>query len=155
MMNLLYGTLIKLYLSLLLIDIIVFGLKRRIRLQNKDIKQRFEDINKSGNFVCTDLELCEFIRNGCVVQIGNKFIDRSGKLINIDVIEDNNYRLTINLSSLIAQANELCEKHKCNKIYCMTAKLFDRYYKLGFIVQKGDVYYYRYYENELWLINIV
>ena len=117
--------------------------------------EKFKDLKKDNIIECTQNDLDEFIMYGLLFKTGNNYITRDKQTININLIEPKQYKFNINLSSLIDQCNELSSKYKIKRIYCMTSRCYNTYKEKGYIVTINNIDYYRIFDKELWLVNIL
>lgn len=73
----------------------------------------------------------------------------------MNIIEDLDYKLNINLSNLISQCEQKSKETKVKRIYCMTENCYNNYKQAGYIINKNNNEYYRYFNNEDWLVYIL
>lgn len=124
-------------------------------MYNKLVRERFKEIVDSDNKVCTELELQDFIKEGLIKEINGKLYSKNGIKYDIDVIYNSNHSFNINLSGLISQCEKLAKEFNTNKIYCMTKKTYNKYLDKGYIINIKGKDYYRLFENEFWLVNMI
>ncbi len=124
-------------------------------MYNKVVRDRFKEIIDSDNKVCTEVELQDFIKEGLIKEINGKLYSKNGIKYDIDIVYNNKYSMNINLSGLISQCEQLAKEFSTNKIYCMTKKTYDRYMQNGYIINMRGKDYYRYFDNEFWLVNMI
>lgn len=135
---------------------VISGLRGRlVKLNGKEIEQRFNQLLNNKKFTCTADEFDLFVNYGLLIKSGKKYVTRNNSKVNLDVIETKTYNMTINLSNIISNCEVLCKNANMKRIYCMTKELYNKYEKLGLILVKGDNIYYRLFENELWLVYII
>ena len=135
---------------------VISGLRGRlVKLNGKEIEQRFNQLLNNKKFTCTADEFDLFVNYGLLIKSGKKYVTRNNSKVNLDVIETKTYNMTINLSNIISNCEVLCKNANIKRIYCMTKELYNKYEKLGLILVKGDNIYYRLFENELWLVYII
>lgn len=135
---------------------VISGLRGRlVKLNGKEIEQRFNQLLNNKKFTCTADEFDLFVNYGLLIKSGKKYVTRNNSKVNLDVIETKTYNMTINLSNIISNCEVLCKNANMKRIYCMTNELYNKYEKLGLILVKGDNIYYRLFENELWLVYII
>ena len=124
-------------------------------MNSKDIRQRFEEINKDNKIICTNEELENFILSGLILQSGKKYITKNNKKLNISILENPEYNLNIDLRKLIKYCEDQSKENKIKRVYCMSKKLYNIYKSQGLIITKDSKDYYRLYESELWLVCIL
>lgn len=135
---------------------VISGLRGRlVKLNGKEIEQRFNQLLSNKKFTCTADEFDLFVNYGLLIKSGKKYVTRNNSKVNLDIIESKTYNMTINLSNIISNCEVLCKNANIKRIYCMTKELYNKYEKLGLILVKGDNIYYRLFENELWLVYII
>lgn len=135
---------------------VISGLRGRlVKLNGKEIEQRFNQLLNNKKFTCTADEFDLFVNYGLLIKSGKKYVTRNNSKVNLDVIETKTYNMTINLSNIISNCEVLCKNANMKRIYCMTKELYDKYDKLGLILVKDNNVYYRLFENELWLVYII
>ena len=81
------GMLIKWLHNQQLIDIIAFGLKGETNLKSKDVEERFNDIINADKFICTEEEFNNFQNYGYILSVGDRYLTKMGKVLNIDIIK--------------------------------------------------------------------
>ena len=124
-------------------------------MYNKLVKERFKEIVESENKVCTELELQDFIKVGLIKEINGKLYSKNGIKYDIDIIYNDKHNMNINLSKLLNQCEQLAREFNTNKIYCMTKKTYNNYMEKGYIVNIKGNDYYKFFENEFWLVNMI
>lgn len=124
-------------------------------MTSKDVLGRFNSVLNKGNINCTQSELDSFIGYGILLQSNNRYLDRSGNEINVNVIVQKENRFNINLSNLLCYSSSLLKESNTNKLYYMTQHTFNKYKTLGYVIEKGNKSYYRLFDKELWLIHII
>lgn len=135
---------------------VISGLRGRlVKLNGKEIEQRFNQLLNNKKFTCTADEFDLFVNYGLLIKSGKKYVTRNNSKVNLDVIETKTYNMTINLSNIISDCEVLCKNANMKRIYCMTKELYNKYEKLGLILVKDNNIYYRLFENELWLVYII
>ena len=116
----------------------------------------YDNFNASitdNSLICSKDELELYLSYGYILKLGNNYITRDNKKLQVNVVEPNKF--DFNLSVLISKCNELSKQFGEKRIYCMTERCYNKYKELGFIISKDNKDYYRYYTNELWLVNII
>ena len=135
---------------------VISGLRGRlVKLNGKEIEQRFNQLLNNKKFTCTADEFDLFVNYGLLIKSGKKYVTRNNSKVNLDVIETKTYNMTINLSNIISDCEVLCKNANMKRIYCMTKELYNKYEKLGLILVKDNNVYYILFENELWLVYII
>lgn len=124
-------------------------------MNGKEITSKLQELNTVNEITCTEVELGDYIKYGLLMQDGDKYINRYGKTICVNVLKTKNYRFSIDLSGIIHTCDEIALKEKINRIYCMTEKTFNKYKEQHLIITKSNINYYRLFENELWRVVIV
>lgn len=124
-------------------------------MNSKDIYNKFNEISKDNTFSCTQSELDEFIMYGLVFKTNDTYVNRNKQLLDIDIIKPINYRFTLDFTGLIQTCTELGEKNNCKKIYCMNSRCYNKYKKQGLIIEINNIEYYRLFDKDLWLVNII
>lgn len=132
-----------------------FGLERNNMLNGREISDKLKEINKTGVLQCTDEELTEYLNYGILIESNNKYITRTGKSVQLDILKPKNYKLNLDLSNLIYQCEEIASKENIKRIYCMTMDTYNKYKNDKYIITKSDKDYYRLFENELWRVVII
>lgn len=130
-----------------------FGLRKGTKLKGKELTEKLKELNSVDNIICGEQELNEYIMYGLLVQVGNKYITRTGKSISVDLVKQK--RFNIDLSQLISKCNELAKQNKIKRIYCMTQTTYNMYKQKQLIIEKQNVEYFRLFDNELWQIYII
>ena len=121
-------------------------------MNNKEINQRYNELNNNKKIICTNEELQYFIISGLLFKSGENYLDKNKEKISISIIENSEYNFNIDLRKIIKLCEEDRIKSKNNKIYCMSKKLYNIYKSQGLIVEINSIEYYRYFEKELWLV---
>lgn len=132
-----------------------FGLERNNMLNGKEISDKIKEINEAGALQCTDDELSEYLNYGILIESNNKYLTRTGKIIQLDILKPKNYKLNLDLSNLISQCEEIAIRDNIKRIYCMTLDTYTKYKNNNKIITKLDKDYYRLFENELWRVVII
>lgn len=121
-------------------------------MTSKEIRQRFEELNKDDKILCTDRELEEFLLAGLLFKTGKSYVTRNQKKIKVQVLGTKTYNMSIDLRNLISVCEEKCASNNIKRIYCMSQSCYNNYKEKGLIITKGDSEYYRLFESELWLV---
>lgn len=124
-------------------------------MNNNDIQSYYKELNVDDKIVCTKSELNSFLLAGLLFETGNTYINRNFKPIQVDIIKNKELKFNIDLQELIISCEQKSKENNCKRIYCMSSKTFDHYKTLGLVVQKDNNDYYRLFDNELWLINLI
>ena len=124
-------------------------------MNGKEQTEKLNELNQISKLTCTDDELNEYVGCGLLFQTGNKFMTRNGKVIDVDIIKSKNYKFNIDLGDLISMCEDVSKKEHIKRIYCMTEKTYNIYKNKQLIISKGDIEYYRLFENELWRVIIL
>lgn len=121
-------------------------------MNGKELRSKIKELEETNQLVCTNDELSEYLAYGMLLKFGSKYKTRTGKDVKVELLDVKNTRMSINLSNLIGNCIELASKNKTQHVYCMTTKTYQKYKMQNLIVTKGDIEYYRIFENELWLV---
>lgn len=124
-------------------------------MTGKEITEKLKELNQTSKITCTDTELQEYENYGLLIKNGDKYMTRFGKVISVDLIKTKSFRLTIDLSDLIANCEDIASKEHIKRIYCMNKETYDKYKEQELIVTKSDIDYYRLFENELWRVYLI
>lgn len=124
-------------------------------MKSKDIDDRFRELCENERFICTQEEFDDFQNYGYLIPMGKSYLTRMGKKISVDVIKQKVNTMTINLSGVINEAITLSNKQHYKRIYCMSEKTLTKYENNGYIIEKDNNKYYRYFEGELWLVMVI
>lgn len=92
---------------------------------------------------------------GYIFQTNGGFTDRYGNNINVQVINNTEYKFNLNLAKLLdySQTLDLKKSASKNKVFFMTDKSYCKLKANNLVVEIGNDEYYRLFENELWLIH--
>ena len=121
----------------------------------RSIEKRFKEILLQKDFVCTDKELDEFLSYGLLLAHNDKYITRTGAIIDVNVCTYKQYKMTIDLSKIICDSEKLANENNVRKIYCMSKLVFNELSQKGLIIEILNKQYYSMYAGELWLVNII
>ena len=124
-------------------------------MKSRDVDERFKELCENERFICTQEEFDDFQNYGYLIPMGKSYLTRMGKKVSVDVIEQKVNTMTINLSGVINEAITLSNKQHYKRIYCMSEKTFEKYENDGYIIEKDNNKYFRYFEGELWLVMVV
>lgn len=124
-------------------------------MNGKEVEQRFNQLLTNNLFTCTKDELDMFVNYGLLLKSGKKYVTRNNIKVNLDVLEQKVFNMSVNLSNLICECVSISHNSGTNKVYCMSKKLYDKYSDMGLIVIKDGLEYYRLFNNELWAINLI
>lgn len=124
-------------------------------MKSKDVEERFNDIINSDKFVFTEEEFDDFQNYGYILSVGDKYLTKMGKTLNIDIIKSKASKMNIDLSELISRAINVADEVSCKRVYCMSKATYDHYDELGYIIHKDNADFYRYADNEMWYIILV
>ena len=124
-------------------------------MYNKLVKERFKEIVESENKVCTELELQDFIKVGLIKEINGKLYNKNGIKYDKNIIYNDKHNMNINLSKLLNQCEQLAREFNTNKIYFIIKKTYNNYMEKGYIVNIKGNDYYKFFENEFWLVNMI
>ena len=122
-------------------------------MKTSEIYDRYKELCESGNFVCSQAELQNFMLCGLILETGkNKYVLRNTNIKKITVLKDLNHAFDIDLQPLM---NIDLSEYGTNKVYYMSKETYNKYKELDLIVtQKGNDYY-RLFAGELWLVKIL
>lgn len=124
-------------------------------MNSKDIYTKFKELSENDKFSCTQTELDEFMMYGLVFKTNDTYVNRNKQLLNINIIKPINHRFNLDFTGLIQSCNELYKKNHYKKIYCMSSRCYNKYKEQGLIIQINDLEYYRLFDKDLWLVNII
>lgn len=124
-------------------------------MNGKELTEKLNELNQTNKLTCTDAELEEYMNYGLLFQSNDKFMNRNGKVIDVDIIKSKVYKFSIDLSGLICKCEEIAQTDKVKRIYCMSENTYNKYKNQQLIITKGDIEYYRLFENELWRVVIL
>lgn len=124
-------------------------------MNSKEIRERFGEINKNNNILCTETELQEFLYSGLLFKTGKSYVTRDKQPIKIKLIKEKNYEFDYDFSSLITICETKCKEADIKRIYCMSESCYNKYKEQGRIINKNSNDYYRLFENELWLVYLI
>ena len=117
---------------------------------SKVIYDKFNSSIKDNVLVCTKEELEQYSIYGLINNVKGEYRDRNSNTLQIDMVKPQS--LNINLNNLINVCNDLSNKHKCTKIYCVSNKSYKKLKDSGYIIIKNNLEFFRMFDNELWLI---
>lgn len=126
-----------------------------IIVNGKELEQRFNQLLSNKKFTCTSDEFDMFVNYGLLLKSGKKYVTRNNVMVNLEILENKTYNMTINLSGLISKCTEIGKEYATNKVYCMSTELYNKYEKSGLILNRGSKKYFRLFENELWAVFII
>lgn len=124
-------------------------------MKSKDVEERFNDIINADKFICTEEEFNNFQNYGYILSVGDRYLTKMGKVLNIDIIKSKASKMNIDLSNVINKAINASKEVSYKRIYCMSKTTYDHYNELGYIIHKDDADFYRYIDNEMWYIMLV
>ena len=124
-------------------------------MSSKNIMDRFNLLMNSNKFICDSSELQDFILSGLLIQSGNKFMTRDMKEIDVKVLKDIYNEFDIDFNYLISICNNLVKDSDNKKVYVMSKDTYNKYKNLGRIFIYKDKEYYRFFNNENWLVYII
>ena len=115
------------------------------------IQDKFKESKVNSNLNCTKSELDEYLAYGLLLKQNNKYYDR--ELNEINIVQPS--ALNINLQNILITGINISKSSYKKRVYCMTEKLYNKYKEMGYIINKEQKEYFRVYNNEEWLINII
>lgn len=121
-------------------------------MNSSEVELRFKELSENEKIVCTQEEFNEFQNYGYILSLGKSYVSRLGKKLNVEIVKPRTYNMTLNFGSIIDVAVVEAKKNKINRVYCMSAETLEKYKTINRIIEKDGVEYYRYFENELWLV---
>lgn len=125
-------------------------------MSSRSIYERFKDSNKDNNVLeCTKQDLEEYIMYGLVLKTGKKYVNRNNQELKLDLIKTIEIDFDLNLSNILKSSQELAKENKVTRIYCMTDKCYKHYKDVGLIIQVQGKDYFRLFDKELWLVNLI
>ena len=127
----------------------------RFSLNSKEIYNRFIELNKYNHIECVEAELNEFLMSGLIFQSGKKYLSRDNKEIYVDLIKSKVSSFDLDLSSIISKCQTLASENNIKRVYCMSERCYNNYKENNLIVNIDNKDYYRYYNNEYWLVYVV
>lgn len=123
-------------------------------MSSKDVYDNFNSCIKDNILVCTEKELNEFTMYGLLFKTGNKYLTRNNQTLKVDLIKVKELNFDINLSNVINNCLEFAKNNNYKKVYYMSIKQYNKYKDKGLIVQIKNKEYYKFLNEEYWLINI-
>ena len=124
-------------------------------MSSKNIMDRFNLLMNSNKFICDSSELQDFILSGLLIQSGNKFMTRDMKEIDVKVLKDIYNEFDIDFNYLISICNNLVKDSDDKRVYVMSKDTYNKYKNTGRIFTYKDKEYYRFFNNENWLVYII
>ena len=119
------------------------------------VEDRFNEILGNKDFVCTQEEFNTFNNYGYLFKTGNKYVTRSGRIIDVSIISPKSDKLTIDLTSIMVLAQEKAHNSNVKRVFCMNQSSLDKYKECGMIIEKNGNSFFRVYDNELWLVVLI
>lgn len=117
-------------------------------MNSHDTQCLFNELNKDNHIFCTKTELNDFILNGFLLQANNNYYDRAGNKITIELFKKENMKFNLDFTNLIQIASELSYK----KVYYMSETSYNKLKAEGLILTKNNKEFYRFFDNDLWLV---
>ena len=124
-------------------------------MNSKEIRERFGEVNKNNNILCTETELQEFLYSGLLFKTGKTYVSRDRQPIKIKLIKEKKYDFDYDFNNLITICESKCKEANIKRIYCMSQSCYNKYKEQGLIINKESRDYYRFFENELWLVYLI
>lgn len=124
-------------------------------MNSKEIRERFGELNKDNNILCTETELQEFLYSGLLFKTGKTYVTRDRQTIKIKTLKEPKYDFDIDFNNIITICEKKSKEHNIKRIYCMSQSCYNKYKEQGLITTKNSIDYYRLFENELWLVYII
>lgn len=124
-------------------------------MSSKNIMDRFNLLMNSNKFICDSSELQDFILSGLLIQSGNKFMTRDMKEIDVKVLKDIYNEFDIDFNYLISICNNLVKDSDDKRVYVMSKDTYNKYKNMGRIITYKGKEYYRFFNNENWLVYII
>lgn len=122
-------------------------------MKTSDVYARYDELCNSGKFICNQSELQDFILCGLVIQTGkNKYILRNTDIKKVTVLKDLNHNLDIDFRPLL---DIDLKEYGTKKVYYMTEDTYNKYKNLNLIVKEKGHDYYRLFDKELWLVQLL
>lgn len=121
-------------------------------MTSKEIKERYNELNKDNSILCTATELEEFMVSGLLFKSGKSYIDKNRNEIKVKTIKVKTNNFDLDFNDLISICEEKSKNEKIKRIYCMSESCYNNYKEKGMIISKGSNEYYRLFEQELWLV---
>ena len=115
------------------------------------INEKYKNSIIDNKLNCTETELNEYINYGIIFKQGRTYYDRSFNKLEIKLPSNFN----IDLTTIISSGLNAGKSKYCKRVFCMTNESFNKYKEMGFIIIKNDTPYFRIYNNEEWLVNII
>lgn len=117
-------------------------------MNSKDIQDLYTELNKNNTIFCTKNELEIFLLNGYLLKADDKYYDRIGNTIKINIFNKENMKMNLNFNNLLKIAKESCYK----KVFYMSEDSYNKYKQNGLIIEKNKLEFYRLFDNDLWLV---
>ena len=96
----------------------------------------------------------EYLAYGLLFDCGkDKYVTRDNKPVSVTVVKPN--KLDINLQDIINKGQQLAEENNVKKIYFMNERCYNNYKDKGLIITKKGKDYYRLFNNDEWLVDII
>ena len=114
---------------------------------------KFKNSLDNNILSCSDQELQEYLYYGLLLKTKNGYIDRDNNNIIVDVPKLKNF--DINFTNIISSGLLAAQKNYEKRVYCMSNKLYNKYKDSGKIIIKDEKEYFRVFEKEEWLVNII
>lgn len=124
-------------------------------MSSKNIMDRFNLLMNSNKFICDSSELQDFMLSGLLIQSGNKFMTRDMKEIDVKVLKDIYNEFDIDFNYLISICNNLVKDSDDKRVYVMSKDTYNKYKNMGRIITYKGKEYYRFFNNENWLVYII
>ena len=123
-------------------------------MSSDSVNIRFKELIEQDNIICSEQDMEEYLAYGLLFDCGkNKYITRDNKPISVTVVKPN--KLDINLQDIINKGQQLAEENNVKKIYFMNERCYNNYKDKGLIITKKGKDYYRLFNNDEWLVDII
>lgn len=124
-------------------------------MNSKEVSERFKELNNDNKITCTQEELNDFLMCGILLKFDKSYVTRNNDKIKVNVIKSKNLDFDIDFSEIIEQSEALAKEHHIYRIYCMSKRCYNNYKEQGLIITQNELDYFRYFQGELWLVNII
>jgi len=120
-----------------------------------NVEDRFNEILSGKEFICTQEEFNTFSNCGFLFKTDNKYITRSGRVVDVSIVKPKSDKLSIDLSNLIGIAQERASVENVKRVFCMNQSSLEKYETCGLIIEQKGNKFFRVYDNELWLVILI
>ena len=129
--------------------------ERVVTLNSKSVYESFQNLIKTDKLECIQSELEEFLMYGLLFKSKTGYITRDNRQIKVNLIKTKSSDFDLDFNSIISKCEDLHKSTYNTRIYCMTKKTYDVYKSMGLILEQDNHSYYRFFDKELWLVNLI